>query len=175
MGIRDTRNTVLAELQQGHTRSDIFRRLVSAAPSEAGKIAYCIASIPEENARKKYITHNGALCILLAAYAALNVISHLPVKPDEPTIFLVLTTVIPIIFAYFAFSFHGGVYRLAGIWFLIDLVETVLLVGAPDGVGALKLIALFLIVVLSFYIGRKAFPHLKVLGPAKDASGSYLL
>lgn len=174
MGIRDISERVLAEIQQGHERSDIYKNLTSSAPSDAGKIAYCIASVPENDLRKKYIKLNATLCILLVAYSLLTFLTGLPLEPDEPTIFLVITTTIPLIFSYFTFRFHGGVYRLAGIWFLIDLLETVLLTGVPNGMAALKLIILFFVVFLSFLIGRKVFPHVGILGPRKDASGNYI-
>jgi len=174
MGIRDISERVLAEIQQGNAKSDIYKNLTSSAPSDAGKIAYCIASVPENDLRQKYIKLNATLCILLVAYSLLTVLTGLPLEPDEPTIFLVITTTIPLIFSYFTFRFHGGVYRLAGIWFLVDLLETVLLTGVPDGMAAVKLIILFFIVFLSFFIGRKVFPKVGILGPRKDESGNYI-
>lgn len=175
MGIRDISEQVMAALEKGRSRSDIFKSLVSSAPSEAGKIAYCIASVPHNEMRKKYLFFNAVLCILLVVYSFLNAMAELPVEPGEPTLFIALTSLIPLVFSYFVFRFHGGVYRLAGVWFLIDLLENVLLKGAPDGLSALILMVLFVIVVLSFLIARKVFPNLGILGPKKDTSGNYLL
>jgi len=90
-------------------------------------------------------------------------------------LFLVITTIVPLVFTYFIFRFHGGVYRLAVIWFSIDLLETILLTGAPNGVAAARLLVLFFIVVLAIFIGRRVFPNLGVLGPKKDESGHYKL
>lgn len=175
MGIRDITERVLAELQQGRSRREIYNSLANQAPEDAGKIAYCIASIPEEELRKKYIKYNAILCILLVVYSVLNIESGLPLNPGDPTIFLVLTSAVPLVFSYFVYRFHGGIYRVVGIWFLIDLLETVLLTGAPDGIAALKLFTLFFIITLSFSLGRKVFPNLGVLGPKKDGSGHYAL
>lgn len=175
MGIRGITERVLAQLEQGRSRKEIYEQLTGEAPAEAVKIAYCIGSVPENALRRKYLTFNGALFLLLLIYGVLTFITGMPVEPGEPTIFIVLTSAIPFVFAYFVFRFHGGVYRLSGIWFLIDLLETVLLVGAPDGLAALRLLVLFFVVVLSFRVGRKVFPHLGVLGPKKDETGEYLL
>ena len=175
MGIRDISEQVMAALEKGRTKTDIFESLAASMPSEAGKIAYCIASVPQTEMRKKYLFVNAILCILLVAYSLLNAMSELPVEPGEPTLFIVLTSLISLVFSYFVFRFHGGVYRLAGIWFLIDLLENILLTGAPDGLSALILLVLFAIVVLSFLIARKVFPNLGILGPKKDVGGKYLL
>ena len=175
MGIREISEQVMAALEQGRTKGEIFKELVSSAPTEAGKIAYCIASVPQREVRKKYLNFNAVLCVLLVVYSLLNAMSELPVEPGEPTLFIVLTSLIPLVFSYFVFRFHGGVYRLAGIWFLIDLIEKILLTGAPDGLSALILLVLFAIVALSFLIARKVFPNLGLLGPKKDENGNYLL
>lgn len=174
MGIRQISERILAELQLGRTKKEIYRSLAGSAPKDAGKIAYCLASVPEDELRKRYLVPNAILCLLLIAYAVLNLFTSLPVKPGEPTIFIALTTIIPLVFSYFVFRFHGGIYRLAGVWFLIDLLETVLLVGAPNGLAALKLLILFLLVFFSFFIGKKVFPRLGLLGPRKDTSGNYI-
>ncbi len=175
MGLRDISNQVVAELHQGQSRNKIYKKLVSLSPADAGKIAYCIASVPENTLRDKYIKHNAILFILLIIYSILNIFSGLPIKPDDPTIFLVITSIIPITFSYFVFKFHGGIYRLAGIWFLIDLVETILITGAPDMMDILKLLDLFIIITLAFFIGRKVFPNLGVLGLLKDDNGQFIL
>jgi hypothetical protein len=175
MGIRDISEQVMAALEQGRSRTDIFKSLAASMPSEAGKIAYCIASVPRNEMRKKYLFSNAVLCVLLVGYSLLNLMSELPVEPGEPTLFIVVTSLTSLVFSYFVFRFHGGVYRLAGIWFSIDLLENILLAGAPDGLSALILLVLFVIVVLSFLIARKVFPNLGILGPKKDAGGTYLL
>lgn len=175
MGIRNITERVLEQLEQGRSRQEIYEELAGAAPAEAGKIAYCIATVPDTETRRKYLKHNGALFLLLIAYGVLTFLAGLPIEPGEPTIFLALTSLIPMVIAYFVFRFHGGVYRIAGIWFLIDLLETILLRGAPDGIGAARLLVLFFVVVLSFGIGRKGFPNLGILGPKKNDSGDYML
>jgi len=175
MGIRDISEQVMAALEQGRSRAEIFKSLATSMPAETGKIAYCIASVPQKEMRKKYLFFNATLCVLLVVYSLLNAMSELPVAPGEPTLFIVLTSLIPLVFSYFVFRFHGGVYRLAGIWFLIDLVEKILLTGAPDGVAALIIILLFAIVALSFLIAKKVFPNLGILGPKKDTDSNYML
>ena len=137
--MREKSDRITTELQKGRSRKEIFDSLVKSAPADAAKIAYSIGCVPENNLRKRYIRHNALLYILLIGYAVLSLLSGLPIESGEPTIFLVITTIIPLVFSYFVFRFHGGGYRLAGIWFLIDLFETLFLTGVPDGVAVLKL------------------------------------
>jgi ABC-type sulfate transport system permease subunit len=105
----------------------------------------------------------------------LTVLAELPINLDEPTIFILIKTLLPLIFAYFTFHFHGGAYRLIGLWCLYDLLESILITGVSNIVFALKLLILFLVIVLTFFIARKVFPNLKVLGPKQDPNGNYLL
>lgn len=175
MGLLDITNAISADLESGLSREEIFKKYVQAAPAEAAKYAYCIASIPAAILRKKYLKLNSLLLVLLVAYAALTVLAALPIDLTKPTIFLLLRTLVPIIFAYFVFHFHGGVYRLITIWCLFDLAEDILLTGAPTLAAALKLLVLFFVIVLAFFISRKVFPNLKVFGPKRDADGKYIL
>lgn len=175
MGLLDISNTITAELESGLSREKIFKKHSKPIPAEAAKLAYCIASIPTSALRKKYLVLNSILTILLVCYAVLTVVAALPINLHEPTIFLVIQTLLPLIFAYFTFRFHGGVYRLIGLWCLYDLLEGLLLTGAPTLVAATKLLVLFFIIVLAFLIARKVFYNLRMLGPKRDSNGAYLL
>ena len=175
MGLLEISNRLTAELESGLSREEVFNKRIKSSPAEAAKYAYCIASIPTAALRKKYLTINALLSCLLVLYAVLTVLAELPINPQEPTIFILIKTLLPLIFAYFSFRFHGGVYRLIGLWFLYDLLETMLLTGVPNFIAALKLFILFFIIVLAFLIARKVFPNLRVLGPKKDPNGNYLL
>ena len=175
MGLLDVSNEISAELESGLSREEVFEKHARANPKGAMKYAYCIASIPTPALRKKYLTLNALLLLLLIVYAVLNVLAELPINPNEPTIFIVIKTLVPLVFAYFTFRFHGGVYRLFGVWFLYDLFESVLLAEMSTVTVALKLLILFFVVVLTFFIARKAFPNLKLLGPKQDSNGNYFL
>lgn len=175
MGIKEITESALAQLEHGSSRREIFTSMSAANPADTGKIAYCIASIPEDSLRARYLRYNAVLCLLLIIYSVLSIITGLPIPQGEPTIFLALTAGVPLVFCYFTYRFHGGIYRIMGLWFLVDIFETALLKGASDGLYVLKLLTLFFIVTLSFLIGRKVFPNLRILGPKKDASGHYQL
>ena len=175
MGLLEITNTITAKLENGLSKKEIFAQYVQQSPAEATKYAYCIASIPSAALRKKYLKINSLLLVLLVAYAALTVLAALPIDVTKPTIFLLLRTLVPIIFAYFVFYFHGGVYRIITLWCLFDLVEDLLLTGAPTMTAALKLLTLFFIIVISWFISRKVFPNLKIFGPKQDGDGRYLL
>ena len=103
-------------------------------------------------------------------YAVITVLAELPININEPTIFILIKTVLPLIFSYFVFRFHGGIYRLIGLWCLYDLLENILLTGVATIADALRLLILFFVIVLTFYIARKVFPNLKVLGEMKKGS-----
>lgn len=175
MNLRDISDKVLAEFERGRSREDVFRSLRAEHPTDAGKIAYCIASTPDENTRTRYLKHNALLCLLLMAYAVLTLAAELPIEFDQPTLFILINTLLPLVFLYFVYRFHGGVYRIAGIWASMDLLEALLLTGAPDGIATVRLLVIFLVAALSFYLARKVFPNLGILGPKRDNSGSYLL
>jgi len=175
MGLLDISNEISAELEAGLSREEVFKKHVEEKPTGAMKYAYCIASIPTPVLRKKYLTLNALLSLLLIVYAVLNVLAELPINPNEPTIFIVIKTLVPLVFAYFTFRFHGGVYRLLGLWCLYDLFESILLTEITTIAVALKLLILFFVVVLAFFIARKAFPNLKLLGPKQDSNGNFFL
>lgn len=175
MKMRDISNIILAELENGQSRKTVFQKLAASSPKEVAQIAFCIASTPRSGLRQKYLRHNGALCILLVLYSVLTVAAAMPIDMNQPTLFLLIKTVLPLIFSYFVFRFHGGVYRLMGCWYLLDLLENILLTGVPDGTAALKLVTLFFIIALSFLIARRVFVHLRLIGPKKDSEGNYLL
>ncbi len=175
MGLLDITNQINVELEGGSSRNEVFEKYVSSNPAKAATYAYCIASIPTSVLRKQYMRPNALLALLLVAYAVLVVLSELPIDVQEPTIFILIRTLFPLVFAYFTFRFHGGVYRLMTIWFLYDLLETILITGVPTPVASLKLLVLFFVTALSFFIARRVFPNLRILGPKRDPSGKFYL
>lgn len=175
MGLLDISNEITAELESGLSREEVFKKHIKSNPAGAKKYAYCIASIPTPTLRKQYLTINALLSLLLVVYAVLTVLAELPINLNEPTIFILIKALLPLVFTYFTFRFHGGAYRLIGLWCLYDLLESILLTGVSTIVVSLKLLILFFIIVLTFFIARKAFPNLKVLGPKQDSSGNYFL
>lgn len=175
MGLLDISNEISAELETGLSREEIFKKHIQSNPAGATKYAYCIASIPTPTLRKQYLTINALLSLLLVVYAVLTVLAELPINFNEPTIFILMKTLVPLIFTYFTFRFHGGIYRLLGLWCLYDLFESILLTEISTITVALKLLILFFITVLTFYIARNVFPNLKILGPKRDSNGNYFL
>ena len=175
MGLLDLSNKITAELESGLSRENIFKKYVTADPNKAIKYAYCIASIPQSELRKQYLIINALLSVLLVVYAVLTVVAELPINPQDPTLFIVLKTIVPLVFAYFTFRFHGGAYRLIGMWCVYDMLETLMLTGVSNLASALKLLVLFFVIVFAFLIARKVFSNLKVLGPRMDRNGNYLL
>ena len=175
MGLLNISNEIIAEMESGMGREEIFQKHVKINPSEAAKYAYCIASIPTSMLRKQYLIINGLLTTLLVVYAVITVLAELPIDMNEPTIFILIKATLPLIFSYFVFRFHGGIYRLAGLWCSYDLLESMLLNGVVTIPDAIRLIILFFVIVLTFYIARKVFPHLKLVGPKRDSNGNYFL
>ncbi len=175
MGLLDISNEITAELESGLSREEVFNKHIKSNPAGARKYAYCIASIPTPIIRKQYLTINALLSLLLVVYAVFTVLAELPINMQEPTIFILLKALLPLVFAYFTFRFHGGAYRLIGLWCLYDLLESILITGVSTIADSLKLLILFLVIVLVFFLARKAFPNLKILGPKQDVKGNYFL
>ncbi len=175
MGLLSISNEIIAEMESGLSREEIFQKHVRSNPSGTAKYAYCIASIPTSVLRKQYLIMNGLLTILLVLYAVITVLAELPIDMNEPTLFILIKTLLPLIFSYFVFRFHGGIYRLIGLWCLYDLLESVLLNGVATIPDTIRLFILFCVIVLTFYIARKVFPHLRVLGPKRNSDGNYFL
>jgi hypothetical protein len=175
MGLLAINNTIQRQLAHGKSREEIFQTLSRETPTDSAKFAYCLASIPHSGLRHRYLRHNAILFILLLFLAGLSLASEWPINFQQPTIFIVITILVPIVFSYFVYQFHGGVYRLLGIWCLIDLIESLLLLNFTTGTGLSKVVILIMTVCLTFFIAKKVFPNLKTLGPKQDEQGRYIL
>jgi len=175
MGLLNISNKIIAEMENGSSREEIFQKYIESNPSGVAKYAYCIASIPTALLRKQYLIINGLLTILLVLYSVITVLAELPIDLNKPTIFILIKVLLPLIFSYFVFRFHGGIYRLIGLWCLYDLLESILLNGVVTITDAIRILILFFVIILSFYIARKVFPNLKVLGPKRDSNGNFFL
>ncbi len=175
MGLLDLRNEIMADLDTGMGREEAFHRRVSAHPQDASKIAFAIASVPKEEMRARYLRLNSVLFLILVGVSIMGFLQELPIDFQQSTIFIFLRIGLPLVFSYFVYHFHGGIYRLLGFWCLFDLLEWFLLAKFVTLFGLIKLILLVLAIVLSFFIAFKVFPNLRLLGPKTDAHGRYLL
>lgn len=175
LGLLGIINTIQSELAFGKTREEIFSNLSNKTPANSGKFAYCLASIPRRLLRTKYLKQNGTLFIFLLLLAGLSLASELPLDPQQSTLFIAIKVSVPLIFAYFVYQFHGGVYRLLGIWCIIDLVESLVLLRFTTAMDLSRVVVLGSIIIITFYIARKVFPNLRILGPKQDSQGRYLL
>jgi len=113
--------------------------------------------------------------LLLIGLAGLSIAAEWPVDFQQSTLFIAIKFIVPLVFSYFVFHFHGGIYRLVGFWCLIDLAESLLLLGFTTGAGLAKIVVLTAIVVFSFFIAARVFPNLRLLGPRQNPEGRYLL
>ena len=163
------------ELERGTSRTGIFEKYSKNSPVDTAKYAYVLASIPYPQLRQKYLKLNAVLFLLLLTLPCLGIVVEWPIDFSQSTLFIAIKTLVPLLLGYFVFHFHGGIYRVLGIWCLIDLLESILLLNFTTAAGLAKVVLLFLIVVISFYLARRVFPNLKVLGPRQDDQGNYLL
>ena len=175
MGLFTIYKSIEKELEQGASRTDVFGKYSAKTPTDTPKIAYMLASIPYPELRQRYLKLNACLFLLLLCLPVLTVMAEWPIDFREPTLFLAIKISVPLILAYFVFHFHGGIYRILGLWCLIDLLESLVLLNFTSGVGFSKAVLLFLIVVICFILSQKVFPNLKVLRPRQDDQGRYLL
>jgi hypothetical protein len=88
MGLLSINNKIQKKLADGESRAGIFHELSQTSPSESGKFAYCINSIPTEELRKKYLVVNALLIISLVGYSVLTLLSESPINFNEPTLFI---------------------------------------------------------------------------------------
>lgn len=176
MGMRELHNTITAELESGKQRNILYKKLGENTPEHSARVAYIIACVATAEKRQQHIKINAFLILLLILNAVFCVLAELPINLQEPTLFIVLKSVVPLIFCYFVFRFLGAIYRFIGLWSLIDFLETVLTSPATDNVFvAFKMIIVFLVMTISWYIARKVFPNLGFIGPKKDDLGNYIL
>lgn len=175
MGLFTVYKCIEKELEQGMSRAEVFKNYSSKTPADTPKFAYMLASIPYPEMRQKYLKLNACLFLLLVSLPVLTVMAEWPIDFRESTLFIAIKSLVPLCLAYFVFHFHGGIYRLLGLWCLIDLSESLLLFNFTTGVGLAKTVLLFLIVVISFFLSYKVFLNLKILGPKRDSKGRYLL
>lgn len=175
MGLLALHKHIANELACGKSRSALFTTLSSSAPSEALKFAYCIASVPQESLRKKYLFANGGLVLCLLGYGLSTLLAELPIDFQQPTIFIGLKIIIPFIFSYFIFIFHGGIYRLLLLWLGLDLVETLIFAKYTTAFGLARLLFLVVTLLLCAIIAKKVFPHMGIVGPKKGKDNAYLL
>jgi hypothetical protein len=175
MGLFTIYKCIEKELERGVSRTEVFDKYSAKTPTDTPKVAYMLASIPYQELRQKYLKLNAFLFLLLLSLPFLNVAAEWPIDFREPTLFIAIKTLVPLILSYFVFHFHGGIYRILGLWCLIDLLESLLLLSFTTGAGFAKVVLLFLIVAICLIFSKKVFPNLKALGPRQDRQGRYLL
>ncbi len=175
MGLLNINNKIAAALATGKPRLELYEELAQADPEQSGKYAYCINSIPTAELRKKYLLLNGFLIVSLVGYSILTLISELPIDFNKPTLFIFVKIMVPLVFGYFAFHFHGGLYRLMTLWCAIDLLETIVLIQSGSLTDVYRVALLIICMVVSWVIARNVFPNLALLGPRKNKSGQYLI
>ncbi|WP_136807497.1 hypothetical protein [Desulfosediminicola flagellatus] len=161
--------------QTGLTRHEILAKLAADSPADTVKIAYAISAIPTPEKRSKYLRLNAVFIVLLLACAVLTLLSAFPIDMTKPTLFLAIKVIAPLVGCYFAFNFHGGVYRILALWFTFDLLEAIALFNAANLASVLRVPALMLAVALALLIALKVFPQLRVVGPKADGKGGFLL
>jgi hypothetical protein len=175
MGLLNIYNRIEKELEAGVNRSEILEKLSQENRSDTAKYAYMLASIPYPERRRKYLKINAILFLSLLVLPCLVVMAEWPIDIQKSTLFITIKVVVPLVLSYFVYHFHGGVYRLLGAWCLIDLLESLMLLEFTTGFELAKVTLLILIIGISFYVGKKAFPNLRFLGPKQDPEGRYLL
>lgn len=175
MGLFTIYKCIEKELDQGVLRSEVFEKYSAKTPADTPKFAYMLASIPYPELRQKYLKLNAFLFLLLLCLPVFTVMVEWPIDFRESTLFIAIKTFVPLLLAYFVFHFHGGIYRILGLWCLIDLFESILLQSFTTGAGFAKVLLLSLIVLICFILSKRVFPNLKILGPRQDSQGRYLL
>lgn len=169
MGFHDNRKRIFEKFAEGKTRQEIYTAFSEKSPEQSGKIAFAIASLPTEPLQRKYSLVNLLLFSLLVGYSLLNLTSYFTVH-KIPSLVLFLKISIPLIFAFYVYYFHGGLYRLLLIWSAIDLIQAIFREPSYS-----KFFLLSCILILAIFISYKIFPHCGLFGPKRDSAGNYRL
>lgn len=169
--------TIREDLLKGRSREDIFaERCEYTPPRQHKRLAFAIASIPEEEQRNEFAKTNLMLTIFLVLNGFLCALTVFPLLEQNSFIFSIVQVICPFSFCFFTLRFYGGVYKLIAIWTLLDLISSSLAVAiAPEPLGLAKVLVLLIVVVLSWHIARKVFPNLGLLGVKKNSDGSFKL
>lgn len=175
MGVFALREKIEGQLKKGVARPDVFNNMVKENKEQAAKIAYAIATIPKAPIPEKCMMANTTLLFLFICYSILTLVGALPLDLKSPTIFLAIQVTVPLVCMYFAFHYHGAIYRIIMLWFLVDFIEVIAKFRQDSLVEAIRILIIFAILVLSLYLIRKLFPHLRLLGPKMDQDGKYML
>ena len=175
MGIFAVRKAINKKLAVGVSRDEIFQQLMGKDSSQAVKHAYAIATIPKAPIPEKCLIANLLLLVALLCCSALTVVVALPVDFSKPTIFLLLQVVVPLVFMYFVFHYHGAIYRISVIWFVVDFLEALVQFRQDSLADSFRILCIFIVIAMSIYLARKLFPHVGLLGPKKDGAGHYQL
>ncbi len=175
MGLLDNKNRIFNKLAQGMNRKEIFAEFSEQFPSESGKIAFEIGSIPTETLRKKYHYVNLSLFSILIGYALLALTAAMPLEGAMDTFILSLKTCIPFFFSYYVYHFHGGLYKFLGIWCLVEFIQVLFKEENAAVFTYSKVATLCVILSLTVVLCLKVFPHLAFLSCRKDDDGNYLI
>jgi hypothetical protein len=175
------RSKVESRLLEGATREDIFREL-----GGTDDVAREIASTPDLHLRKKYAKLNWTLVSILAYFAllkiAISLTGYLYLKKALPWYFFPTLLLVPGAAIYFAVQirkFRGGFYLIAGLLFVIVILNSCRTLSSlmANYKAFLVWLALYspLIAgsIIAFFLKKKLFPHLGYLGAKTDSSGSY--
>lgn len=175
MGLLNINNRIEKDLAAGHHRPDIFEKLSAESPANTAKYAYLLASIPYPERRRAFLKINAILFLLLLVLPCFTLMAAWPIDLKQSTLFLTIKVLVPFLFSYFVYHFHGGIYRFLGAWLIIDLLESLMLLEFTTGYELAKITLLVLSIGISFFLAKKVFPNLKFLGPRQDSDGRYLV
>ncbi|MGL1932648.1 MAG: hypothetical protein OCC45_12960 [Desulfotalea sp.] len=178
MDFKNLNKSIREELSKGRTREELFAEGCSqASTGQEKKIAFAIACVPEEEYRRDFAKTNLILTILLVLDGIFCILTEFPLAPENSLIFSLVKVASPFVFCFFTYKFYGAAYRFIAIWSLLDLLSTSVLTIAktPDNFVLFKILIVFTVMALSWYIARKVFPHMGVLGVKKDANGTFLI
>jgi cytochrome bd-type quinol oxidase subunit 1 len=168
---------LVAEKLLSQTPRKVILDELSSEYYDKDAIAKVISSIPTEKSKSEFKSLNSILIFLLLLASLLKLIVVFSFLSDVSLYALPFAIIFPLINIYFAWeirNYNGQLYKIIGLFGLMSMLKSF---GgdlqSPFGIFVIAIAAL--ISFLAFYLGKKMFPNLGLMGPKKDASGEYIL
>jgi hypothetical protein len=171
------------QLAEGMKKEQIFDHLEKAYYDKQ-TLSRLVAQIPYPAMKQELKSLNRILVGILLASALLKFLIGIVLLGSLSLLAIPLAVFIPAITLWFAkqlTDFKGPIYRIAGFLLIGSLVRDLgsIVEKPPKGVLEASIVAFICVLtagtsVLAFYLGRKLFPTLGIVGVKQSHNGKYL-
>jgi len=169
MKSREALRIIDKKIKDGLTKKEIFTELTGKVKFRTD-LLQMLAMVPDPELRSNHMFLNRLLFTLLIIVAGVRIISGLYFVINTSLLllpFLLFGVLMAVFFAYMVWNFRGNVYRILGLFGIVELLKSLSNIEVWNSYTSLdwilnlllNYIPVSLIVILSFYIGFKVFPY----------------